>query len=94
MVTTKQDGDEDSFEYRSLSVEKATESRNEVQKVSEDTRIEQEVTNNTKHGIRSAEGDEQTVQSRCGDEDRKARCRSHSRKFSREVLQRTSRDNQ
>ena len=37
MVTTKQDGDEDSFESTEVSASKATESRNEVQKVSEKT---------------------------------------------------------
>ena len=35
--TTKQDGDEDSLESTEVSVQKATESRNGVQKVSEDT---------------------------------------------------------
>ena len=35
--TTKQDGNEASFESTEVSVQKATESRNEVQKVSEDT---------------------------------------------------------
>ena len=37
MVTTKQDGDEDGFESTEVSASKATESRNEVQKVSEKT---------------------------------------------------------
>ena len=37
MVTTKQDGDEDSFESTEVSASKATESRNEVQKASEKT---------------------------------------------------------
>ena len=71
MRTTKQDCDEDSFERTEVSVWKASESRNGVQKVSEDTFPEappkestQEGANNTKHGIRSAEGDERTVQSR------------------------------
>ena len=35
MVTTKQDGDEDSFESTEVSASKATDSRNEVQKVGE-----------------------------------------------------------
>ena len=35
--TTKQDGDEDSLESTEVSAKQATESRNEVQKVSEDT---------------------------------------------------------
>ena len=35
MVTTKQDGDEDSFESTEVSASKATESCDEVQKVSE-----------------------------------------------------------
>ena len=71
MVTTKQDGHEDVFESKEVSASKATESRNEVQKVSEghlprstSRRCEQEDTDNTKHGIRSAEGDERIVQSR------------------------------
>ena len=60
MVTTKQDGDTE------VSAWKATESRNEVQKVSEKTpsqndQCEQTI---TKYGIRSAESDERTVQSR------------------------------
>ena len=37
MVTTKPDGDEDSFASTDVSASKATESRNEVQKVSEKT---------------------------------------------------------
>ena len=37
MVTTKQDGDEDSFESTEVLASKATESCNEVQKVSEGT---------------------------------------------------------
>ena len=37
MRTTKQDGDEDSIESTEVSVWKASESRNGVQKVSEDT---------------------------------------------------------
>ena len=37
MVTTKKDGDEDSFESTQVSASKATQSRNEVQKVTEKT---------------------------------------------------------
>ena len=64
--TTQQDGDEDSSESTEVSAWKETVSRNEDQKVTKSTsrRNEQEATENTKHGIRSAEGDERTVQSR------------------------------
>ena len=71
MRTTKQDGDEDSFESTEVSAWKTTESRNEVQKVSEKTLSQNHQQkerarshNNTKYGIKRAESDERTIQSR------------------------------
>ena len=69
--TTKQDGDEDSFKSTEVSVWKSTESRDDVQMSSEDTFPEAPAEESSKksqttrsNGIRSAEGDERTVQSR------------------------------
>ena len=59
-------------------------------------RCEQEVTNNTKHAQRATNEQSRVAEvTKIGTStSRRAIRRSRSRKFSREVLQRTSRDNQ
>ena len=71
MVTTKQDGDEDSFESTEVQRRRqpnlAMKFRWSVKRhlpAITSRRSEQEVTNNMKYGIRSAESDERRVQSR------------------------------
>ena len=109
MRATKQDGDEDSLESTEVSVQKATESRNKVQKVSEDTFPEAPAEESSKKSqtTRSTESEAQKAtneQSKIAEVTKietlydqslgRQRRRSHSKKFSREVLQKTSRDNQ
>ena len=65
MGNTEQDGDEDIIESTDVSAKKATESRNEVQKVSEGTLSQKHQQNerarNHKQHEARAEGDERTV---------------------------------
>ena len=63
MVTTKQDGDEDSFESTEVSASKATESRNEVQKVGEGrcASKKSQTTRNTESGALRATNEQSRV---------------------------------
>ena len=99
MRNTKQDGDEDTFESTEVSA-KFRRSVKEHLPRSTSRRSEQEVTNNTKHAQRATHELSRVAEvtkigtSKRSSTSREAIRRSHSRKFSREVLQRTSRDNQ